>query len=540
VNLIEDRWIPARRRSGRVERIAPWEITDGFTDDPFVRLAAPRPDFNGALVQFLIGLLQTCFAPGGRPQWRQRLQTPPQNEELKEAFLTVKPAFQLDGDGPRFLQDLTLQNEIAALDPAAQQERTKPIGDLLVEVPTGKTLRDNTDLFVKRSRVLTMCPACAAAALFALQTNAPSGGQGHRTGIRGGGPLTTLIKADSLWETCWLAVLEQDAFMAVTGNPSKDSLADRLPWLAPTRTSEGGRVTTPEDTNTAQVFWAMPRRVRLVFAEATETCNLCSGEASPVVKHFLTKNLGVNYTGPWKHPLSPYYLGKDGDPSPVHPQDGGIGYRHWLGLVHGVGDEKGAREPATVVGRYLRHGAEDLRLWAFGWDMDNMKARCWYESTMPLVLCSPDTREEFAFHVALLLRGAEVAAFEIRGQLRKALFRPGSDPKGDLSFITARFWQESEPGFYVALHSLRRLLHVKSEVVEAITSWHRVLVRTADAIFEDVSQTGAFDSVDPKRIALAWRDLQKALHGRKMRTALGLADEAPMPADRKGRRAKNA
>jgi CRISPR system Cascade subunit CasA len=55
MNLISDAWIPIRRKGGEEERIAPWEVTTRYSDDPIVALAAPRPDFNGALIQFLIG-----------------------------------------------------------------------------------------------------------------------------------------------------------------------------------------------------------------------------------------------------------------------------------------------------------------------------------------------------------------------------------------------------------------------------------------------------------------------------------------------------
>ena len=133
MNLIEDKWIPARRQSGKIEMIAPWGITDAFDRDPFTQIAAPRPDFNGALIQFLIGLLQTCFAPINTPEWRQRLLTPPSRSDLSVAFLTLAPWFVLDGEGPRFMQDLTLSQEVAGLEEKAREDRVKPIGDLLIE-----------------------------------------------------------------------------------------------------------------------------------------------------------------------------------------------------------------------------------------------------------------------------------------------------------------------------------------------------------------------------------------------------------------------
>jgi CRISPR system Cascade subunit CasA len=60
MNLISERWIPVRHADGSHERIAPWQLTDGVGgDNPIVAVASPRPDFDGALTQFLIGLLQT-------------------------------------------------------------------------------------------------------------------------------------------------------------------------------------------------------------------------------------------------------------------------------------------------------------------------------------------------------------------------------------------------------------------------------------------------------------------------------------------------
>jgi CRISPR system Cascade subunit CasA len=61
LNLLEERWVPIRRASGRAERIAPHEITERIDSDPVVALDAPRPDINGALIQFLIGLVQTAW-----------------------------------------------------------------------------------------------------------------------------------------------------------------------------------------------------------------------------------------------------------------------------------------------------------------------------------------------------------------------------------------------------------------------------------------------------------------------------------------------
>jgi CRISPR system Cascade subunit CasA len=98
---------------------------------------------------------------------------------------------------------------------------------------------------------------------------------------------------------------------------------------------------------------------------------------------------GANYAA-WGgvHPLTPHYQQRSGgEKLAVHPQPGGIGYRHWLGLVLGTKD--GLRVPAVAVsdwhnGRGMDTGVRTARLIAAGFDMDNMKARGFVESEMPL------------------------------------------------------------------------------------------------------------------------------------------------------------
>jgi len=76
-NLIDEPWLPVRRRSGAIEHIPPWRINDRIHDDPFVAFAWPRPDFNGAAHEFLIGLLATATAPDNNDEWEDSWQNPP-------------------------------------------------------------------------------------------------------------------------------------------------------------------------------------------------------------------------------------------------------------------------------------------------------------------------------------------------------------------------------------------------------------------------------------------------------------------------------
>lgn len=518
-NLIEEQWIPVKRRNGAEVRITPWQITDGFADNPVVAVNAPRPDFNGALIQFLIGLAQTVAAPADEDEWEGLLDSPPRPEDLKQKYLTVSHAFELCGNGPRFMQNLE-----------ALEVDQRCIDRLLIDMPGEKALRDNTDHFVKRDTIACLCPACCATALFAMQTNAPAGGVGFRTSLRGGGPLTTLVMGaepyDALWHLVWLNVMEQDVFLRACGNQEKTSESDKFPWVGKTRTSEkdSGVDTTQQDVHPAQMFWGMPRRIRLNLEELRGgVCGTCGSNSKGVIIAYQDKNHGTHYAGPWLHPLSPYSRNKQGMPFPVHPQPGGVTYRHWLGFVQEDRSEK--REPATVVHKFRNERQRNdwqFLLWAFGYDMDNMKARCWYEAKMPLLYVDRAIRGAYEQYVAAMIKAAVEIAANVRNAVKEAWFMRPSGVKGDTSFVGNSFWQATESVFYASLQGLKQALDAGEDGMTVRKDWHDSLCRAALELFDAHAWEGPIEDADPKRIVLARHELEQSNRSRKIKTLLGL------------------
>ena len=530
INLILDSWLPVRRASEAMEMIAPWQITESHeTDDPIVALATPRADFNGALIQFLIGLLQTAAPPtkANNDDWLKWLEQAPSPELLKEKFQRFQHAFTLHGDGPCFMQDI---DEL--------EGDNKPVDALLIESPGAQTLRNNADHFIKRGGVEALCPACVASALFTLQTNAPSGGAGHRTSLRGGGPLTTLAIIDSqdgtklvetLWRNIWLNVLHQHDFELLTDGADKQEDADIFPWMAATRSSnpkQGGRDTYPGDVNPLQMYWAMPRRIRLDWENTREgECDICGQESDQLVSQYVTQNYGVNYNGPWQHPLSPHSLDKkDNTPVPQHPQPGGMGYRHWLRFVAGEELSKAAQ----VITAFNKRNPDDmlqLRLWAFGYDMDNMKARCWYETIYPLYLLDKDVREAFIERAQLLINAAIEVSKYVRGAVKEAWFTRPGDAKGDTSFIVESFFQHTENIFFVRLHCLRDELMSNGDGIAVLNTWHGDLSKAALDVFDYWAARGDVSVVNPRRIATAHKKLNNLLNAKKLKKLLLMPDK---------------
>jgi CRISPR system Cascade subunit CasA len=540
-NLIHENWIPVRRESGASERIAPWQLTDALDDDPITALAASRPDFDGALIQFLIGLVQTAYAPRTERDWRSGLTDPPAPETLREAFAKYEHAFNLDGDGPRFMQDFDAE---LGVDP-------QPIANLLIDSATGKTLRENRDHFIKDRSGEQYGGAASAMALLTMQTNAPSGGAGHRTSLRGGGPLTTLVLGRTLWQTVWLNVLSGEEH--VVGNTAEDE-AKVFPWLTATRTSEKGsasRKTTPEDGHPLQCYWGMPRRIRMSVARPGGQCVLLDAKSSQIYSSFEMKNYGVNYEGAWKHPLSPYRH-QDGDAdTPLHGRPGGYSYRHWPSVATTMGSSESI-EPAQVVRafhqRALRYSAIDEvlqrqpRLWIFGFDTKDMAARSWNESTMPIFVVPDALRASFENVASVLIEAAESAESSLRQALRRSLFGSYKKKDGKLTWnvpdrvstdttpfeaADAQFWQDTEPDFYQALRAARDGLRDSESLIPLKTEWAETLRSVATDIFDRTTQHSTFRVADPKAVALARRDLRRytSPHSNKVRKTLGLPEK---------------
>ena len=519
MNLINDPWIPVQRKSDAPDTmIAPWQLTE--TTDPIISLNAPRADFNGALMQFLIGLLQTCATPDNHDRWLDWLETPPDPKQLKTCFDQYAHAFELQGQQGIFMQDFEELNT-----------EDRSIEKLLIDAPQENTIKENKDHFVKRKRIERLCPSCVAMSLFTLQLNAPSGGSGHRTSLRGGGPLTTLVILDEnselpndLWRNLWLNVLEKQSMGALTGDQSISDDADIFPWLKETKTSEKNEQITPIDANPLQMYWGMPRRIRIQWqAENSDYCNLCGKTYNRMVTHYQTKNYGINYlTETWQHPLSPYREDNNRTLLPQHAQPGGLTYQHWLNMV-----EDGEKHlSAKVVKRYrelVEKWGEQFRLYAFGYDMDNMKARCWYETTFPLHKIPEELRIDFSKRIRTLTETADKVAECVRSGIKKAWFKRPGDVKGDSAFLKQCFYHHTESDFYQAAKELQEKLTDGTDR-EILQSWHRTLCKAAMCLFDYWATRGDFTQADPRRIAKAREKLRRQINDRQIRQQLQVSD----------------
>jgi CRISPR system Cascade subunit CasA len=552
-DLRHEPWIPWRRRSGAVEWGAPALLLDELHDregDFVVGVAAPRPDFNGALQEFLIGLLTAALIPEDDREWEDRMAEPPTSDGFSAVLDRLPAAFDLEGDGPRFFQDLS----------AAELEEGAfwTAESLLIGMPNTEA-KDATkrsavrDLFVKPARIERLGRPAAAMALLTMQTYAPAGGAGHRTSLRGGGPLTTLVDprvdaagtplahAQPLWHKLWANVETRQALgeRSVAGAP--DMLEAAFPWLRPTRVSNpkaGGGPTPPAAAHALQAYFGLPRRIRLEFGDAGP-CDLTGKDDERTVVGFRMRIHGVQYAG-WQHPLSPHYRqnANSAEWLPMHGQPGGISWRDWVGLAL-QGGERQLRRPAAVVPAYARRvgqrEARTARLHVFGYDMDNMKARGWTESIVPLFLVDDEARRRRMRETAEQLAEATgVAAAALLYAAKAARYQNPKEASGDIGHVRAELWDGTETAFY---RTMERLAEPRLEIddVEPLADtlraeFREVLRDEALAVFDRWCPTPGLAPEALRRRVLARHDLNSTMNGytklgEQLFTALGV----PLP-----------
>ena len=363
-----------------------------------------------------------------------------------------------------------------------------------------------------------MSRAGAAMALITMQNQAPAGGAGIRTSLRGGGPLVTLVIPGvpiegaplSLWHRLWANVPR-------LARPTVEDFPRLFPWLVPTRT---GRVTTPEDVHPLQCFFGLPRRIRLDFTMNTErrVCDLTGIVDDVVVRTFRTRPQGTNYEG-WSrgHPLTPYYKVKATDVAslPVHPRDGRLGYRQWVSLVYGKQD--GLRFPASCIDTFRQDRAPDLasrvrksRLMAAGYAMDNMKALAFVETEMPLHLPRAQRAAEGLVPLCNgLVEAATLVSSLLVGAVRRALFGEKGDVDSDatvLASVRERFFDATTDDFFALIDEATIAADASEGVLDRPTfgeRWRAIVTRTAFHIFDDTAPILAVVGRSPRDVVEA-------------------------------------
>jgi CRISPR system Cascade subunit CasA len=284
MDLLVDRWIPVRGDGGTGEfRFLSLEELLCGQGDWWVSI--PRDDLELACIQLLVCMAQIMFMPESDGELRERARNPIRPEALAAGVAPCREWFDLDHPTQPFMQTRGVKATMAT-----------PIQKLLVGLPEG----NNHAFFNNVGEIHGIGPAAAAIALFNQASNSPSFGGGFKGGLRGGAPITTLVKGQDLRETIWRNVVPLRRLQDRLPGCQPDFARDRPMWVDPIR--EKQVIFAHEIGLVRGLFW-QPARVELLKKEGADVCDLFGGEPDSIYEHFLKEKFSFTIEGlPWPHP----------------------------------------------------------------------------------------------------------------------------------------------------------------------------------------------------------------------------------------------
>lgn len=569
MNLLEDQWIPVKTRQGEEKFIAAYEIVQA----DIISLNAPRADFNAALIQFLIGLIQTVYAPDDEVNWEDLYEEPPTESQLKESFEKIKEAFYLDGDGYRFMQDNSIQ----------QQDKLKPIEDIIFGAPGDSAKDKNKDHFVKQNDINGLCLPCAALAIMTTNTFADNGGSGYFESMRGNGFVSTLVHLNtfddfSLWRNIWINILTIDhfhknknldkffwMFSIPDDNTRRKELSEKIKFLddeiknttdkekikelkITQRSIQNSRKDITgiyqENANSLQVYWAWMRRLFLNISDSNnEICSVCNTH-NVAVKGVYKTNKGYNYPkSDWKHPFSPYKKAVSGDYEgkflALEMTTKGLPYIYWSHFT----EQNESQYPALVITKHFKNDLfkkEQLTIWSFGYAMDKNSTLGWYESKTPLYLIANiDNKKLFESEVDKYIASSnKITDSYLVNSIKFAWFDENKEKNKDkkIAFsndkateISKSFWNNTESKFYELLEKLYHLVEQDElndeKKINLRQEWYQHIKQATIDLFNYWAFKSSIQT-NPKRISLAYNNLMKNLNSNALKhETLGLPQE---------------
>ena len=160
-----------------------------------------------------------------------------------------------------------------------------------------------------------------------------------------------------------------------------------------------------------------------------------------------------------------------------------------------------------------------MRLAAFGYDMDNMKARAWIESEMPLWhLENTASRERLEQFIGRAVAGADTATRLLTMAVKSALYDLPKKASGDYGFIAERFYRETEPAFYASLREAVRAIEEDPDgddpALQARERWAPIMADAALRLFDEYAPMDGLEDRNMERHVKARFFLVLALGGR--------------------------
>lgn len=284
MNLLEDPWVPVRAADGAgAFRLLTYR---DLLCEPGQRwqISLPRDDLELACLQLLVCMTQVMFLPEDDTALRQRMATPLTQAEFDTGVVPFIDWFDLAHPTQPFMQ----RQDVDA-------EKITPIQKLLIGLPEG----NNHAFFNEAGEVKHLSGAIAAIALFNQASNSPNWSGKYKGGLRGGGPITTLVFDVDLRRMIWCNVLTRprvEERQIIAPGPAQD----KPTWVEPI--VRNATIGWNEIGLFRGLFW-QPVRLRLVKSSQAQTCGVLSGSPVPGYCGFIAEpDFKFKIEGLWPHP----------------------------------------------------------------------------------------------------------------------------------------------------------------------------------------------------------------------------------------------
>ncbi len=553
-NLISDPWIPVVRQSGKRNLACPAEISP-FCSDPIVGIDGREVDWDMAITQFLCMLVQTACTldESYSPNWKLSEQ------ELQKAFDQYKDAFNLFGDGPRFMQVPTgLANQWdaeknpngkkgkkASDDEGSDEEDSGGLSSILACRETSDRGNAWVSTTTWSRTVSSLSVPAAACCLIASQFHAhsPNGGN-YKPSSRGQVSAVFLLQGKTLWETV-------AANLVYAQENAEDQYPPYLPWRQeygvqhvqgaslvppvteqtflwmtpadkfPARSTLGDRNNPPtlcgplvDGTMPYSLFahmWGMAHWVHL-DTPVLGTCGYFPdlGE-QPVILHVRVYSHPAWLTSmvdggkPMSHPFALYFK------YPKEPKDGKLwgvqnikgyrgSYRNWLSLTCAYGGESTWKSVPALQNRKVVKG---YTLGVSGMTTDGKAERFGFESYQILDLDSLNVCLDYPEDAQTILDTVNARLKILKGALKTAWW-PVKNPRiGEVDS-----WLDQE-----TYHKFKEILQMPGTNLARVGAWVEYLDPVIRKGFEEFTPAKSITTVE--QINKARKALRAALAKKK-------------------------
>ncbi len=501
MNLLNDVWLLVIRENKEKDKIAIWQILDNYKNNPVIDIEAPRPDFRNAIYQLLIGIMQVAAMPEDEQEWGELWNKPFSKDDFKNKLLKYKDCFEIDTNGPAFMQDLD----------NLKDRKKEELKNLFIELPANTVFNKNTPCKVDIYWI--------AIVLYTLQTFASGGGRGQNTGIRGGGPMTTMLYPaednkfkPSLWQKLWLNILPKEQVRLLTGDITKNKKCDVFPWMKQTKVSDKkGNSLFASECHPFHMYFGMPRRIRLFFTEGVSICDISGVESNKLADGYCSSPSGNHYSGVWIHPLNAYRKDPkkpEEPPNPYKGNPGGISYRHWTRLALNSESDTDIQAPVVSFAQSLEARKKILKnnnilIWAAGYDNDKMKARCWYDAMLPVYSINIMDAKMVEEVLNSYVISASLLVSAIKREVKYSWFKAPAEAKGDFSFVDTAFWHDTESSFYRILSLLIKNINDNTIVSKCTSEWLKIIRNQSIELFDTWALSEQEEGINMKRVVHA-------------------------------------